>query len=376
MTEYRLTRYLYALDEVALSLLTALLCRRDLDECYYWTAELHASGFEVFPWLWWIYYSFYAELSPRLEAYMRARASCGTYRDLCAIIRNMHRARSSPTVFLLDQAASAGTLVARVTSGEPFTGFPEAHQGWLRCVKDHDVLGAVPHLIVLAQDWSTDSLFQMLCEFHAEHMGASIDAEKMGQYWAERVGTDDLHHLVALMVHMLRAPGEYEYRRLFIAPREDAMGYLAAGEPFGRPDRLLSAGRKYATGTGLGAFALAREELHALPAEVLRHHWEYHAAMSPLWRTRLHDCGGNPVHATHSVRFRTDEGLEAFYALYGLEPDEQAGALQALSTAEPMDGEGGATGWLQEVFGLQPSGGADILPKDWKFRIRIDRYFR
>ena len=375
MTEYRLTRYLYALDEVALSLLTALLCRRDLDECYYWTAELHASGFEVFPWLWWIYYSFYAELNPRLEAYMRTRAVTHTFRDACAVVRNMHRARPTPTVFVLDQAASARTLVARAGAGSVFPNFPEAHQAWLSCVKDQDMCGAVAHVVQLAEAWCIDSLFQILCEFHAEHMRASVDNEKMLQYWADRPGADDLHHLVAIMVHMLRAPGEYDYRRLFIAPRDEALRYLSAGESFGRPDRLLAAGRKYPTGEGIAAFALARERLYTDPASVLRHHWEYHAAMCPLWRTRLHDCGATPVHETRDMTFRTDEGLEAFYALYGVEPDEQASALQSLSTAEPTGDECGACGWLQAVFG-EVAGIEQVLPVDWKFRVKIDRYFR
>lgn len=374
MTEYRLTRLLYAVDEVALSLLTALLERRALDECYYWTAELYASGFAVFPWLWWIYYSFYAELSPRLEAYMRVRTRCGTFRDLCAVVRNMHRAHPTPTVFLLDQAASAGTLEAHSHHREAFAGFPDAHQAWLGCVKEGDMSGAVAKLVILAHDWATDSLFQMLCEFHAEHMGASIDSEKMLQYWAERPGADDLHHLVAIMVHMLRQPGEYDSRRLFIAPRDDALRYLSVGDPFGRPDRLLSAGRKYATGEGLRAFALARDGLYSDPSDVLRHHWEYHAAMTPLWRGRLHDCGARPEHNDRCMIFRSDDGLEAFYGLYGLDPDEQPAALQAVSTGEPTGPEGGAPGWIKAVFGVDTP--PNLLPKNWKMRVQIDRYFR
>ena len=376
MTSYRLTRHLYALDEVALTLMTALLARRDLDECYYWTAELAASGLDAFPWLWWLYYSFYAELNPRLEAYMRSRAASGAFRDACAIVRNMHRSRPTPTVFLLDQGVKAGSLGAKgrpEAAGRPFPHYPPTHQPWLASVKAHDMRSAVPQLAALAREWCPSSLFQVLCDFHAEHMEAAVDRARMLQYWEERPGVDDLHHLVALMVHLLRAPGDYDARRLFIAPKDTGLAYLSAGRPFGRPDRLLSAGRKYPTGEGIAPFRLAREELVEGPLETLRHHWEYHCSGCPLWRQRLQDCGATLDHEKRDVEFRTDEGLEAFYALHGVEPDEQPLALQMLSTGE-LSG-GGCREWLDAGFGTGVSEWI-ALPADWVFDARIDCFFR
>ena len=376
MRSYRLTRHLYALDEVALTLLTALLTRRDLDECYYWIAEIAASGFDVFPWLWWIYYSFYADLHPRLEGYMRLRGSSGSFRDACAVIRNMYRATPTATVFLLDQAArSARGAGAQDTAGAgtvecEFPNYPVAHQAWLRCVKHRDMVGAVRELIALAEAWCPSSLFRMLFEFHAEYMGAKVDSVRMEQYWHDRPGADDVHHIISIMVHLLRAPGEYSARKLFIAPRDDSLAYLSPGEPFGPPNQLLAAGRKYPTGEGLQPFLLARHSLDRPALEVLRHNWEYYSFGCPLWRTRMLDCGAVQCHQTRCVEFRTDEGLEAFYALYGVDPDEQPLALQMLSVG-PLSG-GSSNDWMSSVFGEN----GEIVPPDWKWDIQIDNYFR
>ena len=46
--KFGLTRFLFIKDEVVLSLITALLKKQDLSECYYWVFELYYSGFEVF----------------------------------------------------------------------------------------------------------------------------------------------------------------------------------------------------------------------------------------------------------------------------------------------------------------------------------------
>lgn len=375
MTSYRLTRHLYALDEVALTLLTALLARRDLDECYYWTAELSSSGWDLFPWLWWVYYSFYAELNPRLEAYMRTRSTPGTFREACAVIRNMHRATPTPTVFLLSQSAgkvSDGKRTHTRTTPIHFPNYPQEHQPWLMALKQRDMQTAATHLMRLAEAWCPGSLFQMMCEFHVEYMGAAVDTARMQQYWDERPGADDLHHLVAIMVHLLRAPGEYCARRLFIAPREDGFAYLSPGAPFGRPDRLLAAARKYPTGQGLAPFGLAREGLGKAPIEALRHHWEYYCGGCPLWRQRLHDCGATLDHKARCIEFRTDEGLEAFYGLYGLEPDEQPLALQMLSVGDLSGGSPRA--WLTAIFGDTQD--VSNVSDEWKWNVQIDNYFR
>jgi integrase len=63
------TRYLYLKDEVQLSLLIALLNKKDT--ALHWAFELYYSGFEeeLFQHLWKIYYDFYYTLNPSFQDY-------------------------------------------------------------------------------------------------------------------------------------------------------------------------------------------------------------------------------------------------------------------------------------------------------------------
>ena len=71
MTEYSLTRYLYARDEVELSFIASLISGKDIEECYYWGYELYYSGYDVFRTIWKVYYDFYYEYNPGLEPFIR-----------------------------------------------------------------------------------------------------------------------------------------------------------------------------------------------------------------------------------------------------------------------------------------------------------------
>ena len=67
----RLTKHLYNCDEVIYSLITSLINKRELKECYFWTFELYYSEIDVFPILWKIYLDFYFKLNPVLERHFR-----------------------------------------------------------------------------------------------------------------------------------------------------------------------------------------------------------------------------------------------------------------------------------------------------------------
>ena len=63
---FNLTRLLYPLDELRITFTNALLTNSSLEECIYWIAEIHASGWSPFPLIWEIYYDFYAWKNPSM----------------------------------------------------------------------------------------------------------------------------------------------------------------------------------------------------------------------------------------------------------------------------------------------------------------------
>ncbi len=375
MVPYCLTRFLYPIDEVCLSLLTALVDQRSLDECYYWAAEIHASHFDLMSFLWTLYLDFYAELNPRLEGLIRRKwNSGGGLQAACHVIRNMHRARPTLTVFVIRQTLYYGPLPARcghpaATWGgppAPVPGFPATHAPWLSAVKDGHKWRAATELYKLADSWCIDSLFQVLVDFHSEQMNGCVKKRAMEKYWGTRPGNDDLHHLLAVMVHLWRPESEIDMRKVFVAPGTDAMKYGTTPGPFCRPDRVLARARLFKVDPAIGVFSLARTTVGDVRA-VLRQHWLYYAYRCPLWRERILTTGGYPDHQSSSIAFRTDEGFHAFHGLYGLEPDEQSEMVQALSTSPVCDLP--ARSWLSNngVTGLEAIGSGD-----WKFQVEID----
>ena len=367
MIPYCLTRLLYPIDEVCLSLLTALVDKRTLDECYYWAAEIHESGFDLMAFLWSLYLDFYAELNPRLEAFIRRKwAGKAGLAAGCAVIRNLHRARPTVTVFALRQAVCSDRIGIGAGTGRIYAGFPVTHSPWLDAVEKGDGQEAAARLYSLASSWCTDSLFRVLVSFHESALGARVKTRLMEKYWEGRPGHDDLHHLLAIMVHMWRPECDLDMRKVFVCPGTEVLAYQAPPTPFGRPDRLLGCSRRYPIDQGIGMFDLARDSIPS-PLDALRHHWEYYAYRCPLWRDRIDALGGTPDHQTRTISFRSNEGLEAFYGLYGLEPDEQPMDLQEMST-DPLPR-------MDAALWLERNGVALPLKENrgqWRFRTEID----
>ena len=52
--------------------------------------------------------------------------------------------------------------------------------------------------------------------------------------------------------------------------------------------------------------------------------WLYYAGQSPIWKSRITEYGGMMDNMEQIVRFADDDQLEAFYAKYGYEPEEQS----------------------------------------------------
>ena len=104
-----LTRFLYAKDEVELSLLTALLKKEDLRIIYYWAYELYYSGFEteLFEFLGKIYLDFYYVHQPYFLGYFIKKRNLWkadkNVNHVAYIIRNMYNLKADGGVFMIRQ---------------------------------------------------------------------------------------------------------------------------------------------------------------------------------------------------------------------------------------------------------------------------------
>jgi len=80
--------------------------------------------------------------------------------------------------------------------------------------------------------------------------------------------------------------------------------------------------------------------------------WLYYASFSPVWLNRINEFWGTINHTDKTVIFANDDNDEAFYDLYGYEPDEQTVETQEKYT-HPMDYEQMSKRAFCERFGAK-----------------------
>lgn len=378
MSEYNLTRYLYARDEVELSFIAAILLRKGVDECYYWGYELHYSGFDVFPIIWKIYYDFYFVSNPGLETLIRHKEKMWERNKklhyLAATISNLVNTPSSGEVFIMRQ------YIERVLISESGRGFAERGfiargrpPAWcgdydskyiplLRSIDKSRYREIAYHAYYLlhgagaATATAGAALFVVLIKYFAvANKCKCVDREEeclasYQKFVARMGGKVRLYHwFMAIIVHLLKGgdtvvPPVYIYDKTILdsirAGHEEAAIPLK-GHDGAQAYNTLKRRRSYGVVRFMGGFALARDGLAEegrLREEALGR-WEHYIWNTPCWRERLLAYSAN-----EKVEFENDDLLEDFYDAFGYEPDEQSAETQDQTIGE-VDGD-----WFQTVF--------------------------
>ena len=380
MSEYNLTRYLYARDEVELSFIAAILLRKGVDECYYWGYELHYSGFDVFPIIWKIYYDFYFVSNPGLETLIRHKEKMWERNKklhyLAATISNLVNTPSSGEVFIMRQ------YIERVLISESGRGFAERGfiargrpPAWcgdydskyiplLRSIDKSRYREIAYHAYYLlhgagaagAGAGAGADLFVVLIKYFAvANKCKCVDREEeclasYQKFVARMGGNVRLYHwFMAIIVHLLKGgdtvvPPVYIYDKTILdsvrAGHEEAAIPLK-GHDGAQAYNTLKRRRSYGVVRFMGGFALARDGLveeGRLREEALGR-WEHYIWNTPCWRERLLAYSAN-----EQVEFENDDLLEDFYDAFGYEPDEQSAETQDQTIGE-VDGD-----WFQTVF--------------------------
>lgn len=377
MSEYNLTRYLYARDEVELSFIAAILLRKGVDECYYWGYELHYSGFDVFPIIWKIYYDFYFVCNPGLETLIRHKEKMWERNKklhyLAATISNLVNTPSSGEVFIMRQ------YIERVLISESGRGFAERgfiargrppvwcgdydskYIPLLRSIDKSRYREIAYHAYYLLHGTDAGAaLFVVLIKYFAvANKCKCVDREEeclasYQKFVARMGGKVRLYHwFMAIIVHLLKGgdtvvPPVYIYDKTILdsvrAGHEEAAIPLK-GHDGAQAYNTLKRRRSYGVVRFMGGFALARDGLveeGRLREEALGR-WEHYIWNTPCWRERLLAYSAN-----EKVEFENDDLLEDFYDAFGYEPDEQSAETQDQTIGE-VDGD-----WFQTVFDETP----------------------
>jgi hypothetical protein len=346
-----LTRFLYAKDEVELSLLMALLNNEDLRIIYYWAYELYYSGFEVFDILFKIYLDVYYEKQPYLLAYIRKKQQLwqadGDMKHIAYVLRNMYNLQPSNKVFMARQYMfnygglkfnfHAGTVCATnyddfgptiLYKGMGSGGYQQYLLRALACGHMENVW----YYLKMLLDGGHDSVVKIV----EEALGIALDANII------KDANLRTHYIIACIVHAYTDTDTHTVindadnmkKHIFVVPKKEHLDHIRTleEEKISPVYDTLMHKRFVCIDNSIGRFALARDILVDLEKETW-FHWEYYAMGSPLWQKRLKLWGGAVNHTTKKIEFPTYEMQEAFYELYAYEFDELPKEVQAMSLA-------------------------------------------
>ena len=357
-SSYTLTRFLYAKDEVILSLVHAFLEKKSCRECYYWAFELFYSGENIFHILWTIYFDFYAELNPKLESYMRKKQleyqTHQSIDSIACIIRNIYASNYTDTVFMLRQCILSGKSPTKIFKGRPPTWVLQHEMPfrvWLMSIEKRCPENIAYYTKQIVDTWTADIAFQHLMLYFTKTLGLVEKPDKLEHYWDARPYPCDIHAILSTIVS-LSMPVEHSLKRnIYIRPtNEDLAWIMQSQDPCRRPDILLGVRRVYHINPNIGAFQLSRNTLNYVEAS--RNHWEYYSARSLLWQNRIMMCQGVLNHVNCSISFSNDDMLEKYYALFGVEFDEQPLHVQNKSIAPIL--KRSLHSWWDSMFACQP----------------------
>lgn len=341
---YILTRYLYIKDEVELSFITALLKKKNLQECYYWAFELYYSGFDIVKLLWKIYFDFYYELNPIMECYMIKKLSSLEDNEkqvqiaIMSVVRNIYRLKSSPNTFILRQYIK-GDILPSVVYVESDNKFHKLLQSF-----EDQHIGDVCYYIKELLD-TTD----------VNDIIKSLNIKSLNQP-TTLYRTCPLHYLLAVICRLQAPVSSLNKCNIFVKPNEADIDFIhkvehepipiihKRGFDIEQTYTTLGFKRYFKIGETIGSFKLARWSLsnnkdkHEDNYKYLDFlklnwfHWEYYAATgSPLWCERLANYNGTLDHTKQDIVFLNDQSKEEFYNLYAYEFDEQPNEIIMMS---------------------------------------------
>jgi hypothetical protein len=370
-----LTRFLYAKDEVELSLLTALLKKDDLKIVYYWAYELYYSGFEdeLFDLLWKFYLDFYYANQPYFLTYLKKKHDLWkvdkdkNVNHVAYILRNMYNLKADGGVFMIRQRFAldlSPTILYRCQNKT--------------MVHKTMVNKTMVHLTGTGYDKQYHNLLLALERKHFENIwyhlksllnkGATPSQVVAGFLKVDIIIIDNclsVHYLLAVIYKALFATtvgvNDIKEKHIYVVPKLEHLDEMLKLEkeliPLTKKGNAqiyntLPFKRMVSIDDHIGSFALARWQYESLQREHW-FRWEFYAMGSPLWMKRLDKYGGKVNHDLRKIKFATDADEEAFYGLYAYELDELPKEVQAMSMKPLFKNNGSA--WFNYVFGTDVS---------------------
>lgn len=379
-----LTRLLYIKDEVMYSLINSILVKKDIRECYFWLGEWHYSDpqdeWDIFTYIWKIYLDFYAVYNPTLERYIQTKQKkwekIKEYSVIVHIFHNLFYLKISSEVFQLRQYLKETRNKMfiykknRNIDYKWLSNYPAIYHTLLIAIKKKHTINACVHVKNLMDNVNVNTydIYRVILRYYSASI-TMIDDKKIVNRWrARRWNCDDLHGIIAIVVHLSIDSSEIKHPLVFKVPSCKEMklvlehndNIIKRHDTGHRVYRILRDFRLYDVHRLTNLFRLSRNTLNNINSYYsLFDNWEYYAYQTPLWRERIDRCGGYFV--KQELLFQKDyeektnvkkysENID-FNDHYNLEPDEQSIQTQLRGIA--MDDVITMEEWIREVFDSQ-----------------------
>lgn len=346
---FKLTRFLYNLQEVKLSLISSILNKRNIIECYYWFSELCACEIDMCDIIWEIYFDYYALLNPKLEYCIIKKIDewkkTNELGDLLYIIKNMQISKHDWRVFLLRQISISDDLCQKYIythkrKSKEFNTYNEKYLPLLISIKKQEWIDVCYYLSkLLKTNLDKNDRYEIYKTILNYLLDVSSSSYKiLDDAWNSRIDNKDFHFILkticSLNANNLKInPDNINNRKIFVNPlKEDVEDIKSLNDIISPIYKTLPNKRWFKIDENIGSFELVRFNVKNYRNE--NYNWEYYASFVPLWKERIDKFKCSINHTIKRVEFIDDDCLETFYDTYGYELDEQSKEVQDCSLLE------------------------------------------
>lgn len=363
-----LTRLLYPKDEVIASLVTELIAQQNIHVCYYWFSELYYSDQNIFSLIWKIYFDFYAEYNPKLVIYIKKRyllwKTDYNIQYLFDIIYNLFICNSSSTVFMLRQYCmihNKPLIIYKKNSHKKWDWlkkYKKCFYTFLRAIYKDNLICAASELQLLVSILDAKEIYNVIISYYSTRIEL-VSSKMIDKKWESREWYDDFHGLLSLLVHLHTDPDNVKKCHVFkTSANTDIKEYIDMNNSIeDRHDKkdkvykIMAEFRLYKLHDGCNAFKVAKTDMLHFKLSNLNH-WEYYAAASPLWKSRINMCSGTICDKTKTILFENEYDMNLFYDSYHMEFDEQSKETQDMSLCNKKEITWKI--WHSNIFDTEP----------------------
>tara|TARA_B100001559_G_C16490278_1_gene618136 strand:- start:339 stop:1367 length:1029 start_codon:yes stop_codon:yes gene_type:complete len=337
MSKLSLTRFLYFLEEVKISLTTCILQKNSLKECYFWISELFYSGFEkeCYCLLWKIYYDFYYLNNKKVEQIIKKKTKTVEIHKSSTTDINVLRLHMKIATILFNCEPCPSVFLYRLTTINSSTD---------------DVGEKLKHSLEKGDCKNANGLIKQLCETDIDSCIKILESFK-GETFCDNNYYENKFHLL-LCFSCKSYPQTYDYKLKFILKNLNDI------KEFDKPCKYswntLNKKRLYSINETIGCFALGTNENNCDKKKIWGEFWENFAKKTPLWKTRIERYNG--YFKGKTLCFKSIDEQEEFYDNFNYEPDEKIDNFVSIPPKNKL------SDWVENIFDI-PKRVLSILPK-------------